>query len=176
MDSSLVHPRTEGSYIYEEFIDVDNCKSACPPGDHRHSKDDPPPAEDIKVYTVGTEYTHAETRKSPVVDGVVRRNLDGKEIRYVLITKKIPKTHNRRRCATDSIIDEDLSRGLAMKRRVGLLKSRLGSARESAALTYFDAKVVQRVSLSMSTGGASLREMTLIMVIYSYHTHHRLTR
>ncbi|XP_068711833.1 inositol hexakisphosphate and diphosphoinositol-pentakisphosphate kinase 2-like isoform X2 [Montipora foliosa] len=63
--------RKEGSYIYEDFVVTDGT--------------------DVKVYTVGPEYAHAEARKSPSLDGKVERDFQGKEIRYPVILNQYEK-------------------------------------------------------------------------------------
>ncbi|KAI5007330.1 hypothetical protein ZWY2020_050775 [Hordeum vulgare] len=70
--------RRDGSYIYEEFM--------------------PTGGTDVKVYTIGPGYAHAEARKSPVVDGVVMRNSNGKEVRYPVLLTPTEKQIARNVC------------------------------------------------------------------------------
>jgi len=52
---------------------------------------------DIKVYTVGEEYAHAEARKAPSIDGKVQRDArTGKEIRYPVNLTGEEKEYARR--------------------------------------------------------------------------------
>lgn len=67
--------RKEGSYIYEEFLNTQGT--------------------DVKVYTVGADYGHAEARKSPVVDGKVHRDAAGLEVRYPVILSHTEKEISR---------------------------------------------------------------------------------
>lgn len=70
--------RKTGSYIYEDFMPTDGT--------------------DVKVYTVGPDYAHAEARKSPALDGKVERDSEGKEIRYPVILTNAEKLIARKVC------------------------------------------------------------------------------
>ncbi|XP_044744721.1 inositol hexakisphosphate and diphosphoinositol-pentakisphosphate kinase 2 isoform X3 [Coccinella septempunctata] len=70
--------RKTGSYIYEDFMPTDGT--------------------DVKVYTVGPDYAHAEARKSPALDGKVERDREGKEIRYPVILSNAEKLISRKVC------------------------------------------------------------------------------
>ncbi|XP_055304478.1 inositol hexakisphosphate and diphosphoinositol-pentakisphosphate kinase isoform X7 [Sitodiplosis mosellana] len=70
--------RKTGSFIYEDFMPTDGT--------------------DVKVYTVGPDYAHAEARKSPALDGKVERDSQGKEIRYPVILSNAEKLISRKVC------------------------------------------------------------------------------
>lgn len=91
------HIRTDGSYIYERFLQTEGT--------------------DVKVYSVGVSYVHAEARKSPTVDGRVDRDENGKEVRYpILLTydekqicRKIATLFKQTICGFDLLRDRGTS-------------------------------------------------------------------
>nr|CAB3253040.1 inositol hexakisphosphate and diphosphoinositol-pentakisphosphate kinase 2 [Phallusia mammillata] len=70
--------RRAGSYLYEDFMPTDGT--------------------DVKVYTVGADYAHAEARKSPALDGKVERDSEGKEVRFPVILSAKEKLIARQVC------------------------------------------------------------------------------
>ncbi|BFZ18674.1 hypothetical protein BsWGS_21714 [Bradybaena similaris] len=76
--SRFCRVRNKGSYLYEDFMPTDGT--------------------DVKVYTVGPDYQHAEARKSPALDGKVERDSDGKEIRYPVLLSNREKMIARNVC------------------------------------------------------------------------------
>jgi len=68
--------RKRGSFIYEHFMHTNG--------------------SDIKVYTVGPTYAHAEARKAPTLDGIVVRDENGKERRYPVRLSSTEKMYARR--------------------------------------------------------------------------------
>lgn len=87
--------RKTGSFIYEDYIQTNG--------------------QDVKVYTVGPDYAHAEARKSPALDGRVERDSEGREIRYPvvltqdekLIAKKICLAFKQTICGFDLLRTSD---------------------------------------------------------------------
>jgi len=86
--------RRNASFIYEKMV---------------------PCTKDIKVYTVGENYAHAEIRKSPTVDGRVNRDCFGKEIRREVrlgveeleISRKVVRAFKQRVCGFDMLRGDD---------------------------------------------------------------------
>ncbi|DBA02899.1 TPA: hypothetical protein N0F65_005926 [Lagenidium giganteum] len=96
-DPQLNTVRRNGSFIYEEFLSTQGT--------------------DVKVYTVGPNYAHAEARKSPVLDGRVLRDADGKEVRYPVILStsekevayKVCRAFGQTICGFDILRVQDMS-------------------------------------------------------------------
>eukprot|EP00045_Choanoeca_perplexa_P014496 m.170651 g.170651 ORF g.170651 m.170651 type:complete len:1136 (-) comp16695_c0_seq3:167-3574(-) len=85
----------EGDFVFEHFL--------------------PTGGTDIKVYTVGPNYAHAEGRKAPVVDGKVLRDGNGKEIRCPIlltayekdIARKVTQAFKQNVCGFDLLRTSD---------------------------------------------------------------------
>lgn len=69
--------RNDGNYIYERFYESEN-------------------NVDVKVYALGKDYAYAETRKSPTLDGIVERDIKGKEKRSFVDLREIEHDYARR--------------------------------------------------------------------------------
>jgi inositol hexakisphosphate/diphosphoinositol-pentakisphosphate kinase len=89
-DPSGTHVRRNGSFLYESFV----------PTAH---------GTDVKCYTVGPNFVHAEARKAPAVDGVVDRDEKGKERRVqvqltpaeLMVARKVIKVFRQMVCGFD---------------------------------------------------------------------------
>ena len=90
--------RRKGSYIYEEFLSTGGT--------------------DIKVYTCGPSYVHAEARKAPTLDGIVIRDIHNKEQRFPislnpqekLIARKVVLAFGMRFCGFDILKSKNKSK------------------------------------------------------------------
>ncbi|CEF59472.1 ATP-grasp fold domain and ATP-grasp fold,RimK-type domain-containing protein [Strongyloides ratti] len=97
MFSKTSNVRRDKSYLYEKFIETSNI--------------------DVKCYAVGSKYCYAESRKAPAVDGVIERDINGKERREeVILTKeemeissKLVKAFNHTVCGFDILRDGEKS-------------------------------------------------------------------
>uniref|UniRef100_A0A0K0ESK1 ATP-grasp domain-containing protein n=1 Tax=Strongyloides stercoralis TaxID=6248 RepID=A0A0K0ESK1_STRER len=95
--STASQVRKDKSYLYEKFIETSNI--------------------DIKCYAVGNKYCYAESRKAPAVDGMIERDINGKEKREEVIltneemkmSAKLVKAFNHTVCGFDILRDGEKS-------------------------------------------------------------------